>query len=223
MIDVQQGFEQITDPFSIYLAYNVLTNEQLLSLLATAPTDGYSVARVEDPDHDKQYAFQILSLQQGGVLTEAAGMLAPNWRALLDSLRSEEFMDWLERGTGLRLRELGTDIAIYAYGPSDFISVHKDKPYKAATAILYLNPEWPADGGGDYEVRVSADPALPPVRRIPPAGGQLLAFPPTEVSWHSVSEVRRHVTQKRLTVQLEFWLVENPTRHYHEKPVETTR
>jgi SM-20-related protein len=214
MINTGQRFEHVKEPFSIYLAQDVLTEGQVRSLFSTMPMHGYNNARVDDPTHDKQYAMNILALQEGGVLSEASADLSAEWSGLLESLRSKPFIDWLEDGTGLKLRGLETDIAIYGYRPGDFISVHKDKPYKAATAILYLNPEWPVDGGGDYEVRISGDPDVDPVRRIPPRGGQLLVFPPTEVSWHSVSEVRAHVTETRLTVQLEFWLVDNPKRRY---------
>ncbi|WP_329576584.1 2OG-Fe(II) oxygenase [Kitasatospora sp. NBC_01250] len=214
MIRIEQEFEQITEPFAIHLAHGVLTDEQIRTLFATAPVEGYDPVKVTDPDHDKQYAMQLLYLQEHNEPRPAAAGLSPAWAELLASLRSEEFVGWLERGTGLQLRELPTDIAIYTYRSGDFISVHKDKPYKAITAILYLNPEWPADGGGDYEVRSSADPSVPPVRRIPPTGGQLLAFPPSEVSWHSVSAVSDSVDQTRLTVQLEFWLVDNPKRRY---------
>ncbi|MFR9770788.1 2OG-Fe(II) oxygenase [Nocardia sp. SC052] len=139
--------------------------------------------------------------------------LAPAWRELLDDLRSEEFIRWLEHGTALQLRDLSTDIGIYTHDDNDYISVHKDKPNKALTAILYLNSSWPSQAGGHYEVRVSPDPRIDPVRRIAPKGGCLLAFPPTDKSWHSVSPVSTGGKITRLTVQLEFWLTNVDRRH----------
>ena len=206
MLNLQRTFDHITDPFVIHLAREVLSADQVRLLNRTAPADGYNRIEVLDPGHEKQYAMNLLYLQQDSAKSPAAAALTPEWTGLLDTLRGADFLGWLERGTGLRLRGLSTDIGVYTHDDGDFISVHKDKPNKAITAILYLNPVWPANGGGYYEVRRSPDPAAEPARRLPPTGGQLLAFPPTDRSWHSVSRVDTGGRVTRLTVQLEFWL-----------------
>ncbi len=213
MLNTQRAFEQITEPFAIHLAQQVLSADQVIALFESTPRQGYERAHVADATHDKQYAMNILYLQQHGEKTSVADNLSPEWSRLLDGLRSSDFLDWLEAGCGLSLRDLPTDIAVYTYGDGDFISIHKDKPYKAITAILYLNPDWPDGAGGDYEVRRSPDLADPPVRRIAPVCGQLLAFPPADNSWHSVSMIKSGALT-RVTVQLEFWLVNDPKRKY---------
>lgn len=213
MLNTEREFEHITDPFTIHLAQRVLTDEQVQALSAAAPKDGFKRIEVLDPNHEKQYAMNLLYLQENSEKSPAAADLSPEWTQLLDTLRGSEFFDWLEAGTGLSLRDLPTDIGIYTHNDGDYISVHKDKPNKAITAILYLNPEWPADGGGAYEVRKSSDSKVPPVREIAPTGGQFLAFPPTDHSWHSVSPVTAGNRVTRLTVQLEFWLDGNDRQH----------
>jgi Rps23 Pro-64 3,4-dihydroxylase Tpa1-like proline 4-hydroxylase len=126
------------------------------------------------------------------------------WRPLYEELTGEAFLTWLMMGTELPLDAASLDLAIYRHRAGDFISVHKDKPEKELTCILYLNSAWPADGGGAYEVRGCADPDVPPVRSLAPDGGNLLAFPPSDRSWHSVSPVTAS-EPVRLTVQLEYW------------------
>ncbi len=206
MLNTQTTFEKVTEPFTLYLAQGTLTPEQVAVLYANRPQDGYRRIEVSDPHHEKQYAMNLLYLQQDNVPSPGTHTLHPAWASLLADLRSDGFTHWLEAGTGLTLRSLVTDIGIYTHDNGDFISVHKDKPHKAITAILYLNPRWPQEAGGDYEVRASGEPEREPVRRIPPRGGQFLAFPPTERSWHSVSPLRIDSTLTRLTVQLEYWL-----------------
>lgn len=207
MLNTRAEFEHITTPFSIFLAQRALTPERVKSLYETAPDAGYKRIEVLDPSHEKQYAMNLLSLQKNDEkIPEATRLLSPEWSELLEELRGTEFISWLERGTGLELRPLATEIGIYTHQDGDFISVHKDKDDKALTAILYLNPHWPDDAGGQYEVRRSADPAQEPHHRIPPRGGQFLAFPPTDRSWHSVAPVHAGGEVTRLTVQLEFWL-----------------
>lgn len=206
MLNTKATFENVTEPFTLHLAQGILSPDQVDLLYATRPLGGVRRIEVTDPEHEKQYAMNLRYLQQDNVPAAETPELHPAWRELLEDLRGEEFADWLESGTELTLRHLATDIGIYTHDDGDFISVHKDKPHKAITAILYLNPQWPEENGGLYEVRASDDPAQQPVRRITPRAGQLLAFPPSERSWHSVSPLSIGDGATRLTVQLEYWL-----------------
>jgi 2OG-Fe(II) oxygenase superfamily len=206
VLNTQAAFESVAKPFTLHLAQGTLSPGQVEKLYKNRPRAGFRRIEICDPGHEKQYAMNLLYLQQGSTPGPGARALHPAWAELLEELRGDAFVDWLEAGTGSCLRGLPTDIGIYTHEDGDFISVHKDKPHKALTAILYLNPRWPLDGGGLYEVRESGDPADAPARRIPPVGGQFLAFPPSEQSWHSVSPLRTGGTVTRLTVQLEYWL-----------------
>ncbi len=205
LLNTHAKFQHIDEPFTIHLAQGTLSGEQVKALYASAPLDKAAQIARTDPNHEKQYRMNLVYLVQDGEKAEAASSLPPAWSQLLSDLQSEDFMTWLEAGTQLMLRDLVLDIGVYTHVDGDFISVHKDKPNKAVTAILYLNDQWPSGSGGEYEVRDSADPDAQPVRRIPPRPGQFLAFPPTGKSWHSVSRVDTGGALTRLTVQLEFW------------------
>jgi Rps23 Pro-64 3,4-dihydroxylase Tpa1-like proline 4-hydroxylase len=212
MIDTTRPFEHITDPFQVHLAHDVMPVEVVRSLYAAAPLDRTGQIQQTDPQHEKQYKMNLLYLVRDG---KPARDVTPDqaWGDLVTELLSDRFTTWLEAGVGLSLGALPVDIGMYTHVDGDFISVHKDKPNKAITAILYLNERWPAEYGGQYEVRASKDPAAEPVRRIPPRPGQVLAFPPTDRSWHSVSKVTTGGAATRLTVQLEYWFEDWETRH----------
>jgi Rps23 Pro-64 3,4-dihydroxylase Tpa1-like proline 4-hydroxylase len=209
MLKRTSDIQHAEEPFVWHLAKGLLSQEQLRALERERP--GSRAGRravVEGSRRDKQYRMNVLTLVDQNARTPACDSLSPSWKALLDDLESEEFLDWLSKSTGVDLHGLPSEIGVYTYTENDYISLHKDKPTKALTAILYLNEDWPADGGGDFEVRASGRSADAPVESVPPVGGQLLAFPPSDTSWHAVSKVRTgEVT--RLTVQLEFWLHES--------------
>jgi SM-20-related protein len=207
MLNLKAPFERRDDPFVLHLAQNLLDHSRLRSLYESTPRGTKRIVRTE-ASHEKQYAMNLLYLVENDARNRAAA-LTSEWSELLDDLESSAFREWLEAGTGLRLRHLPTDIGVYTHDDGDFITVHKDKPTKALTAVLYLNDRWPEDAGGHYEIRRSGDGREAPVRTIPPSGGQLLAFPPTQSSWHAVSPVTTGGTLTRLTVQIEFWFEKN--------------
>lgn len=220
MITTTTSFDHIEEPFAIYLAQGLLTADQADALYRTAPLLNTEKIAQVDPEHEKQYRMGLVYLVRDGEPSDVASALSPEWAELLRDLRSDEFMDWLEARTDLKLRGLSMDIGVYTHVDGDFISVHKDKLNKAITAILYLNSDWPAGCGGEYEVRSGNDPVAEPVRRIPPRAGQFLAFPPGDRSWHSVSRVDTGGSVVRLTVQLEFWFEDWQAR-YNQRPTDT--
>ena len=207
MLNFDARFEHYTDPYHLHRAMGALDAAQTRSLFDTAPTGAVPIKR-DDPSHKKQYSMHLRYLRKRNVVEDIVARLAEPWRTLVDDLTSPVFEDWICDGTGLALRDLPVDIGVYSHRSGDFISIHMDKPTKALTAILYLNPDWPVDAGGAYEMRGSADPADPPVRCFHPTAGQFIAFAPTRQSWHAVSPVSAEAPV-RLTVQLEYWFNDN--------------
>ena len=204
MLNIAQPMDEITHPFTYYLASGVLPPETVSVLEDTAPEEGSAKAEALAAGREKNYLMHILYLMHQNEACPAAHALPGQWRELYRELTGGAFLDWLSGSTHLPLRRGPLDVAIYRHVAGDFISVHKDKPEKRLTCILYLNSGWPPEGGGAYEVRNSADPDEPPARSIMPIRGNMLAFPPSDRSWHSVSAVQAGAPT-RLTVQLEFW------------------
>ena len=193
-------------PFQHFIGRGLLSSESLHELVATAPTSATTTIAVGDPTHEKQYRMNLISLVEGDADTEQVDSLPPAWAVLLAELRSERFTTWLSGAVDVPLLGLLRSIGLYVHRNGDFLSVHKDKPTKAITAILYLNSAWPVDAGGRFQCFTSGSREASPVAELLPVGGQLLAFRPTEDSWHAVSEVAHPANEERLSVQLEYWL-----------------
>lgn len=206
MLDLSVELTEQTYPFQLFAGKDLLGRDQLAELAANAPTRSTTKIAVDDPQHEKQYRMNLVSLVEAEADTGHVGSLPENWVLLLKELRGDDFTRWLEAGTGIRLSGLERSIGLYVHRNGDFLSVHKDKPTKAITAILYLNPEWPAEAGGRFQCFASSDPEASPVSEIAPAGGQLLAFKPTDQSWHAVSVITHPTGEERLTVQIEYWV-----------------
>ncbi|MEW2452158.1 2OG-Fe(II) oxygenase [Streptomyces parvulus] len=195
----------VDSPFPLYLAQELLTKDVVSELYVTAPVERTATISSTDPEHEKLYRMSLLHLMINDQRREVSSELSPSWRSLLDDLASADFTTWLSENTGIDVRGLSQDISVYAHADGDFISVHRDKMGKAISAIVHLNPEWPETAGGELEVHFSGDPDDDRAFRISPGPGLLLAFPPTDKSWHAVSHVRSGGALTRLTVQVDYW------------------
>lgn len=206
MLVLDHAMTERTHPFELFVGAGLLGEDRLRELTTTAPTSRVERIAVDDPAHEKQYRMNLVSLLEAENETAHVAALPPVWRSLLEDLRSRRFTAWLEKSTGIGLAGLERSIGIYAHRNGDFLSVHKDKPTKAITAILYVNEHWPEEAGGRFQCFATGEPGAPPVAEIHPEGGRLLAFKPTDSSWHAVSEVCHPRGLERLTVQIEYWV-----------------
>jgi Rps23 Pro-64 3,4-dihydroxylase Tpa1-like proline 4-hydroxylase len=206
MLSLANDLTERTEPFQLFVGQELINQAQLAELCACAPTTAVEQIAVDDPSHEKQYRMNLVSLIEAEAETARVATLPQPWRELLDDLRDAKFTTWLEEQTKIGLRGLPRSIGIYTHRNGDFLSVHKDKRTKAITAILYLNTEWPLAAGGRFQCFTSGDPDAEPVAEIHPSGGQLLAFKPTQHSWHAVSEIHHPDQVERLTIQIEYWV-----------------
>jgi 2OG-Fe(II) oxygenase superfamily len=206
MLNLDVSVVERTEPFQLFTANGLLDQSQLDELRSTAPTADAELIAVDDPRHEKQYRMNLVSLVETESNTAHVDRLPPNWTELVAELRGDRFTDWLTKSTGIDLAGTQRSIGIYTHRNGDFLSVHKDKPTKAITVIIYLNTDWPEEAGGRYQGFASGDRDGRPVFEIMPVGGQLLAFRPTDRSWHAVSEVAHPDGVERVTVQVEYWL-----------------
>jgi Rps23 Pro-64 3,4-dihydroxylase Tpa1-like proline 4-hydroxylase len=206
MLNLDVPVIERTEPFQLFLANGLLDQSQLDDLRSTAPTADAELIAVDDPRHEKQYRMNLVSLVEAEADTVHADRLPPNWTEFVAELRGDRFTNWLVGATGIELKGTQRSIGIYTHRNGDFLSVHKDKPTKAITVIIYLNTDWPAEAGGRFQGFTSGDRGGRPVSEIMPVGGQLLAFRPTEQSWHAVSKITHPDGVERVTVQVEYWL-----------------
>ncbi|MER5748016.1 MFS transporter [Streptomyces sp. NPDC002225] len=205
MFNTDTRFMRVESPYEVHLAQNTLTREQVARLYETAPMDRTAAISRTDPRHEKLYQMNLVYLMVNNQESRIIESLPEEWQELYADLSGGRVTRWLSEGTGIKLDGLSLDIGVYTHHDGDFLSAHKDKPDKAITALLYLNEEWPAHSGGEFEIRVSGDHATPPVFSIAPQPGLVLAFPPNDKSWHSVSRIATGGSPTRLLIQFEYW------------------
>ncbi|WP_327327074.1 2OG-Fe(II) oxygenase [Streptomyces sp. NBC_01210] len=205
MFNTDARFMRVESPYEVHLAQNTLTREDVARLYATAPMDQTTPITRTDPRHEKLYRMNLVYLMVNNQKSRIVDSLSEEWKSLYADLAGDEVTRWLSEGTGIKLDGLSLDIGVYTHVDGDFLSAHKDKPNKAVTALLYLNEDWPSNAGGEFEIRVSGDHQTPPVFSIPPRPGLVLAFPPNDQSWHSVSPISTGDSLTRLLVQFEYW------------------
>ncbi|MGK4580698.1 2OG-Fe(II) oxygenase [Kitasatospora sp. HPMI-4] len=202
MLSTQARFGKVKESIAAQVAEGLLTRDDLRELNRTQPDeDRFTKVVVDNPV--KRFQMGSLWLSRDGERLPAAEELAPVWSELLDELRGEEFTRRLGAELDLDLWSLPRDIGLFTHAPGEFISPHHDEPEKAITAVLYFNQDWPADGGGHFEVRETRDPRQAPFRSLAPTAGTLIAFDSSV--WHATSAVTAPRTLRAAV--LEYWRV----------------
>jgi Rps23 Pro-64 3,4-dihydroxylase Tpa1-like proline 4-hydroxylase len=88
--------------------------------------------------------------------------------------------------------------------------------------LIYLNPQWQADWGGNLELH--SNPRQPEENKIKsfvPIFNRCLIFETNEYSWHGFSQInlpenQRHLSRKSLSIYL--YTKERPSpRNYHHR------
>jgi SM-20-related protein len=141
------------------------------------------------PDPKKTGFFPVEGLSYG-----------PAFAKLLEDVRSQAF----SRAVGEKLqRDLENRpqmIVVRKWSAAKDGGVHTDGQDKVATALVYLNDDWTADGGA---LRFLAGPDLdgPGTDPIPARYGRFAAFARAEDSWHG----HKPFAGERRVLQV-FWL-----------------
>jgi len=129
----------------------------------------------------------------------------PYFAKLLDEFARPEWIGILGEKLGVPdLANLSYDISIRAHCEASDGHIHTDHWSKVATALIYLNQEWPASGGRLRFLRSRTD-LEDYVAEVPPIAGTLLAFRRTGRSFHGHC---KYVGPRRM-IQIS-WLRSNP-------------
>jgi hypothetical protein len=170
--------------------------------------------------------------------------LAPSFQALDVLFSSKEFLSWMSRVTGIP--DLLYDADYFGGGTHENLngqdmSVHVDFNYhptqgwhRRLNALIYLNPTWEENWGGQLELW--KNPWDPPSKnnivRINPIFNRLVIFPTTEDSWHGFEAVkvppsRLQEVKSRRSIAIYLYSKERPaaetsamhTTVYYERPL----
>ncbi len=149
----------IRDPFDFVVVPDFLKREAKLSIEADFP-------RIVQPG-----LFPVSELTCG-----------PAFAALLEELRGPEFEAAVSEKFGIELSTRPLMITVRGRCQRRDGQIHTDTPWKLMTVLLYLNDRWEHEGG---RLRVLRSPNLEDmVAEVPPEWGMLVAFRPSDRSWH---------------------------------------
>ena len=149
-----------TDPFMFTVVPGFLSPDSLRRINETYPKI------------DRGGSFPIESLDAGMVIKE-----------VIDELDGPEFQAAIEEKLGLDLEGRPKMYSLRGYTRSKDGQIHTDSKDKIVTVLLYLNENWPHDGGRLRILRNGHD-VDDFVTEVPPDNGTLLVFKRSDNSWH---------------------------------------
>lgn len=120
-----------------------------------------------------------------------------HFKALMAELQGEGFKKSIEKKFDIDLTGRPTMYTVRGFLREKDGSIHTDSETKIITVLLYMNPDWQADGGRLRLLR-TGDSLDNPVAEVPPNGGTLLVFRRSDNSWHG----HKPFSGPRRTIQL---------------------
>lgn len=153
------------------------------------PEDAKAELARDFPEEDKAGFFPVEQLSCG-----------PSFARLIEDLRSPEFSRIVGQKLERDLESRPQMIVVRKWSAAKDGRPHTDGQDKVATALVYLNDDWQAQGGA---LRFLAGPELdgPGSDPIPARYGGFAAFARSDDSWHG----HKPFTGERRVVQV-FWL-----------------
>jgi hypothetical protein len=160
-LDAVRAAPVATSPFTYFVANNVLP----------------------PPDLDRTRS-DFPAIGSTGVYPPEELTYGPNFAALLDDLRSDEFQDLIEAKLGVSLEGKPLMITVRGHCHPRDGKIHTDSKDKLVTGLLYLNePDW-ASNSGRLRLLRSGSNLDDMLAEVPPAGGTLVMFKRADNSWH---------------------------------------
>ena len=141
-------------------------------------------------------SFQIGALDAG-----------PAFAALIEELQSAEMRAGVEEKFGLDLARRPLACTLRGRCRADDGRIHTDCASKILTVLIYLQPDWTAEGGRLRLLR-SADDIEDYVVEVPPQAGMMLAFRCARNAWHGHKPFegeRRSIQLNWLTNRAVLW------------------
>ena len=142
------------------------------------------------------------------VKAESPGPAGPTAAAILERLLADDVCDMLTTLTGIP--DLVSDpthwwAGVHVLAPASFEAVHRDfardatgQLWHRANILVYLNPDWQSEWGGQLELWDTSMTTCH--RRIEPLGGRMIIFEPGPDALHGIPAVSCPVGEARLTL-----------------------
>jgi SM-20-related protein len=159
-LDAFHATPLVHEPFPYLIVPGFVRKEALPAIHADFP-------KIEHPG-----SFPLAELTYG-----------PAFRTLVEEMTGDAVCQAFESKFGLSLKHRPIMLTVRGWCRETDGQIHTDTPSKLITVLVYLNPEWEADGGRLRLLRSphNLDDVLV---EVPPIEGTLLAFRRTDNSWH---------------------------------------
>ena len=201
----RQDFET-AQPFKHLVIDNFLVGEQAQILLENFPS------------FNPQKAISELGKVGGKAVNEDLIGLGGVYQQFGRYVQAQEFLELISQLTGID--NLIPDPSFYGGGTHENLHGQELDPHidfnlderhwyhRRLNLLIYLNPQWQADWGGDLELH--SNPRQPEENRIKsfvPIFNRCLIFETNEYSWHGFSQInlpenQRHLSRKSLSIYL---------------------
>ncbi|HYQ90639.1 MAG TPA: 2OG-Fe(II) oxygenase [Candidatus Competibacteraceae bacterium] len=143
--------------------------------------------------------FPPLQEPRSFFLEEVTG--GPGFQTLIEELQSPAFRQQVEAKFGIDLAGRPIRINVWGYCGKANGNIHTDSKTKLITVLLYLNRDWPHEGGRLRVLRSATD-LDDYAAEVPPMGGHLLVFRRSEKSFHG----HKPFQGERRVIQFNWWV-----------------
>ena len=158
------------------------------------PFDYLLVPNFLPPHAQDELIESFPDIKDGGNFPVASLDCAPDFLAFLDELQSPAVTQACSEKFGIDLSERPTKLTLRGWSRQKDGRIHADAKEKLVTALIYLNRDWPDEGGRLRLLRGPGDF----VAEVPPLAGTLLAFRCSGNDYHGY----KRFVGRRASVQL---------------------
>jgi hypothetical protein len=201
LINVDKIYNSILveNPYKHAVINGLIDLQEINALITTMPTDTFNHVSRHDGS-DKTYRVHnniIYSLENQAHMKD----LHSKWISLTNDLISIEYRQAISDSIGFNVNDLFIEITLKKYVINDYISPHTDRSCVPVTHVIFLNPHWEKNWGGEFCILESE---FKMVKEIIPTWDNSVLFRQSENSWHSVNPCKVP-NVSRIGLQVAFW------------------
>ena len=177
------------DPYPFMVTPDLLAAADAETLAREFPTRGFRLDQRSALDAEKRYRSFNLNVVVDGARDEAAWRsLSGGWRDFVAEMCTARYQERLGARMGVDVRNCVAELRRCRYEAGCWIAPHTDRADKLLTQIIYFNPGWRREWGGNLLILRAADDPDPAATVVPRLATSAVILP-SGTSWHAVQPV----------------------------------